>query len=159
MSGWQNLLLAQVEASAALAGLVFIGISNNLERILKMSSLPEYALEAVVLLLAVLVISLLLLVPQPLTAAGIEILLAGIADTVILSVLIASTRRKADLRYIGYLRVQAAVNLCATLLFVIAGIAILVWNAGGLYWVVSGTLLSILIAMYDAWVLLVEINR
>ena len=159
MSGWQNLLLAQVEASAALAGLVFIGVSNNLERILKMSTLPEYALEAVVLLLAVLVISLLLLVPQPLTAAGIEILLAGIADTVILSFLIVSTRRKADLRYIGYLRVQAAVNLCATLLFVIAGIAILVWNTGGLYWVASGTLLSILIAIYDAWVLLVEINR
>ena len=159
MLGWQNFLLGQVEASAALAGLVFIGVSNNLERILKMSSLPEYALEAVVLLLAVLITSLLLLIPQPLTAAGIEILVMGIADTVILSILIVFTQRKIDPRYYGYLWVQATVNLCATLLLVIAGIAVLVWNVGGFYWIVPGTLLSIIIAIYDAWVLLVEINR
>ena len=159
MLSWQNFLLGQVEASAALAGLVFIGVSNNLERILKMSSLPEYALEAVVLLLAVLITSLLLLIPQPLTAAGIEILVMGIVDTVILSFLIAFTRRKIDPHYYGYLWVQAAVNLCATLLLVFAGIAVLVWNTDGFYWIVPGTLLSIIIAIYDAWVLLVEINR
>jgi hypothetical protein len=32
-------------------------------------------------------------------------------------------------------------------------------GAGGLYWLVASTLLSILAALADAWVLLVEINR
>jgi hypothetical protein len=36
---------------------------------------------------------------------------------------------------------------------------VLVWNTGGLYWIVLATLLSIIVAIYDAWVLLVEINR
>lgn len=159
MSGWENFLVAQVGASAALAGLVFVGVSINLARILSTGSLPEYALEALVLLLAVLVISSLLLVPQPLTAAGIELLLAGLADTAILLFLAAYTRRKIDPRYYGYLWFRAVLSLCATLPFTIAGIAVLVWNTGGLYWIVLGTLLSIIVAIYDAWVLLVEINR
>ncbi len=159
MSGWENFLLAQVGASAALAGLVFVGVSINLTRILSTGSLPEYALEALVLLLAVLVISSLLLVPQPLIAAGIELLLAGIADTVILLFLMAYTRRKVDPRYYGYLWLRTALSMSATLPFVIAGIAVLIWNTSGLYWIIPATLLSIIVAIYDAWVLLVEINR
>ena len=159
MSGWENFLVALVGASAALAGLVFVGVSINLARIVSTGSLPEYALEALVLLLAVLVISSLLLVPQPLTAAGVELLLAGIVDTAILLFLVIYTHRKVDPRYYGYLWFRTALNLCATLPFVIAGVAVLLWNAGGLYWIVPAILLSIIVAIYDAWVLLVEINR
>ncbi len=159
MSGWENFLIAQVGASAALAGLVFVGTSINLTRILSTGSLPEYALEALVLLLAVVVISSLLLVPQPLTAAGIELLLTGSADTTILLFLVSYMRRKVDPRYYGYLWLRTALSLCATLPFAIAGIAVLIWNSNGLYWIVPATLLSIIVAMYDAWVLLVEINR
>ena len=43
MSGWDNFLLAQVGASAALAGLVFVGVSINLTRILSTGSLPVFA--------------------------------------------------------------------------------------------------------------------
>jgi hypothetical protein len=112
-----------------------------------------------VLLLAVLVISSLLLVPQPLTATGIELLLAGIADTAILLFLAGYTRRKIDPRYYGYLWFRTALSLCAALPFAIAGIAVLVWNTSGLYWIVPATLLSITVAIYNAWVLLIEINR
>jgi hypothetical protein len=117
-------------------------------------------LEALVLLLlAVLVISSLLLVPLPLTAVGVELLLVGLADTAIPVILVAYARRKMDPRYYGYLWVRGTLSLCATLPFAIAGIAVLVWNTGGLYWIVPATLLSIIVAIYDAWVLLVEINR
>src|SRR5829696_7129037 len=30
---------------------------------------------------------------------------------------------------------------------------------GGLYWLVAGTVFPILVALFDAWVLLVEVNR
>ena len=148
-----------VGASAALAGLVFVGVSINMARILSIGGLPESALEALVLLLAVLVISSLLLVPQPLTAAGIELLLAGLVDTAILLFLVAYSSRKVDPRYYGYLWLRGTLSLCATLPFAIAGIAVLVWNTGGLYWIVPATLLSIIVAIYDAWVLLVDIKR
>jgi hypothetical protein len=35
VSEWGNFFIAQVGASAALAGLIFVGVSINLERILK----------------------------------------------------------------------------------------------------------------------------
>jgi hypothetical protein len=47
----------------------------------------------------------------------------------------------------------------AALPFIIAGVAVLIRGGGGLYWVVPGTILSFLIALQNAWILLIEINR
>jgi hypothetical protein len=41
----------------------------------------------------------------------------------------------------------------------VAGIAVLAGGLGGLYWLVAGMLVSILVGLFDAWVLLIEINR
>ena len=46
-SGWKSFFMAQV-ASAALAGLVFIGVSINLTKIMSSPSLPDRALEAII---------------------------------------------------------------------------------------------------------------
>jgi hypothetical protein len=46
-----------------------------------------------------------------------------------------------------------------TLPIVAAGVGMLGWGEGGLYWLVVSVVLSILVAVLDAWVLLVEIHR
>lgn len=75
MGEWHDFFLAAAGAAAVLAGLVFVGVSINLEMIM---SDPAYglagrALEALVLLVAVLVVTLLLLVPsQGRVLAGAE---------------------------------------------------------------------------------------
>ena len=46
MSGWDSFFAAQVGASAALAGLVFVGISINLTKIIASGYLPNRAQEA-----------------------------------------------------------------------------------------------------------------
>ena len=74
----------------------------------------------------------------------------GLADTAILLFLVANSRRKMDPRYYGYLWLRGTLSLCATLPFTIAGIAVLVWKTGGLYWIVPATLLSIIVAIYNA---------
>ena len=75
---WQSLFVAEVGASAALTGLLFVAISLNLARILQGAGLSGRAGEAMVLLLAVLVVSTLALVPgQSSTARGAERLVAG----------------------------------------------------------------------------------
>ena len=51
MDQWVNFFFAEVGASAALTGLVFVGVSINLKRILSLPKLPNRALEAPVLLL------------------------------------------------------------------------------------------------------------
>src|SRR5215213_5799028 len=48
--GWSDFLVASAGASAALAGLVFIGISINLTRILAFPGLPARAAPTIVLL-------------------------------------------------------------------------------------------------------------
>jgi hypothetical protein len=71
--GWGELFLAGAGASAALAGLLFVAISINLERILQGAGLPGRAGEAIVLLVAVLVVSMLGLVPgQSLRVLGMD---------------------------------------------------------------------------------------
>ena len=64
---------------------------------------------------------------------------------------------RPDVRRAFVLRV--ALGQMATLPLVIAGVAVLTVGPGGLYWLVAGTVFSILAALSEAWVLLVEINR
>ena len=57
--GWGELFLAEAGASAALSGLLFVAVSINLNRIIALRSLPGAALGAIVLLVAVLMVSIL----------------------------------------------------------------------------------------------------
>jgi len=160
MEQWQNFLLAEAGASAALTGLLFVGVSINLKRILSFTKLPYRALEALMLLLTVLIVSLILLVPnQSSPLAGVEVLVIGSgiwAGVAVLDVMIwRSTKPRYRLQYV----VLIIFNQLSTLPYIVVGVAILSLGWGGLYWLVPSTILSVIKALLDAWVLLVEINR
>jgi hypothetical protein len=165
MGDWHDFFLAAAGAAAVLAGLVFVGISINLEMIM---SNPTYgllgrALEALVLLVAVLVVTILLLVPaQGMVVAGVEVLAVGIAAwAVIVAIQLHQLRNwqslESELR--RHFVTRVVLSQVATLPFMAAGVAVLNWGVGGLYWLVAGVVLSFLVAVGDAWVLLVEIHR
>ena len=165
MGDWHDFFLAQAGAAGVLTGLVFVGVSINLEKILAdpNSGLPGRAAEALILLVAVLTASVLLLVPGQSTALiGVEVLAVGLAAwgwvvAIQLRRLGYWRTMRPDLRRAFVLRV--ALGQLATLPLVIAGVAVLTVGRGGLYWLVAGTVFSILAALSEAWVLLVEINR
>jgi modulator of FtsH protease len=161
VSEWESFFVAEAGASAALAGLVFVGVSINLDKVLSAPGLPGRAGEALVVLLAVLITASLLLVPgQPWSLVGLELLVVGLADWVAVGTIIQrSSRRKwAPLRpHLFVFRV--VLGQLATLPFVLAGGAVLLWGGNGLYLLVPGVIASFVVAFLDAWILLIEINR
>jgi hypothetical protein len=165
VNAWHDFFLAQAGAAGVLTGLVFVGVSINLQKILSdpSSGLTGRAVEALILLVAVLLASVLVLVPgQGVGVLGAEVLVVGLAAWGwIVAIQLPRVREwgtmRADLRVSFVLRV--VVGQVATLALVIAGVGVLWVGPGGLYWLVAGTVFSILGALADAWVLLVEINR
>ncbi len=71
---WTNFFVAEVGASAALVGLLFVAVSINLTKIIQYPSLPGRAFEALTVLVVVLLVATLAHVPgQSTTALGIEV--------------------------------------------------------------------------------------
>jgi hypothetical protein len=165
MDEWHDFLLAQAGAAGVLTGLVFVAVSINLQTIVSEpgSGLPGRAAEALILLVGVLTVSVLLLVPgQGQVMVGAEVLVVGLATwgwvvVIQLARLRSWQAMRPDLRQTFVLRVALA--QIATLPSVVAGITVLVGGLGGLYWLVAGMVFSTLVALFEAWVLLVEINR
>jgi hypothetical protein len=159
-AGWETLLAAELGAAATLLGLVFVGVSINLTRIMASGLLVERALEAVVLLLAVLTAATVALVPgQPAAALGAELVVIGLAAWAALIGIQLRARRRLSpgLRFPFALRV--VMGQAATVPFVVAGAGLVVGPGGGLYWLVPGLLVAVGWAVLDSWVLLVEILR
>ena len=165
MSEWHDFFLAAAGAAAVLVGLVFIGVSINLEMIMADPTygLANRALEALILLMAVLIATCLLLVPaQGTVAAGVEVLTVGVvnwAANVAIQLLQLRNWRSLDPSFRRHFVPRVVFGQAATLPFVVAGISLLSWGAEGLYWLVAGVVLSFVVAVLDAWVLLVEIHR
>jgi hypothetical protein len=158
-AGWEELFLAQAGASAALTGLLFVAVSINLTRILEVRGLVGRAGEAIVLLVDVLVVSTLVLVPdQPRAALGTELLVVGLVAWSILVVIhVRAVRGWVPSRSVLAGRVVMA--QVAALPFPVAGASLLLQAGGGLYCLVPGVVLCLVVAVFNAWVLLIEILR
>lgn len=152
--------MAEVGASAALAGLIFVGLSINMARILSLPRVPERALQTLVMLLVVLIVSSFLLVPgQSSTEVALEILATGALAWAFNTRLdIANIRVVAKEQRKWWVQ-NAALGQTALLSYIAAGIWILATGLDGLYWLVPAVVFSFLKAIIDAWVLVIEINR
>jgi hypothetical protein len=161
IDGWQNLFIAEAGASAALAGLLFVTISINLDRILTLRGLPGRAGEAIALIVAVLVTSSFGLVPgQSRQLLGAEVLAVGVLLVSILaSIHVRALRRPGDGQTRSVRLVSVSMTQVAALPFVVAGVSLLVRGGGGLYWLVPAIVLALVDAIGAAWVLLIEILR
>lgn len=160
MDAWDSFFTAQLGASAALTGLLFVGLSINMSKILAYPWLPNRALQAFTILVSVLFASSLLLVPaQPdLLLAG-ELVAIGAAVCYIDSRIAHADLKRVDRQYRRPIGLEMVMVVVAGGLYVASGILWALWGSVGTYLVVPAFILIYAVALIDAWVLLVEINR
>ncbi len=158
VSEWSDLFVASAGATAALAGLVFVAVSINIERILDNEGVPDFAFVTVLLLIGVVLVSILGLIPgQSSEAMGWEMLAGGLVwGSLAGSRLIASIPREGGERHLSS---RVLLPTAGLLPMLIGAVSLVANGGGGLYWIVGGMIVTIFAAVVNAWILLVEILR
>jgi hypothetical protein len=159
-AAWSSLASTVAEATATLAGLLFVAVSINLRQILAYPNLPGRAAQTLITFATALLTAIFVLVPgQPRGALGGELIATGLVIAAALLVIDAragqSEKETPLTRMLG--RVFPPLSSCACL--VAAGVSLLSGGGGGLYWLVPAFVLAIASGLLNAWVLLVEILR
>jgi len=161
---WGDLFLCAGGATAALSGLIFVGLSVNIRTVLDIDKreggnfLIGRALEAFAALLVVLAISIIALTPgidRGILAALILITAIGSATSPTMAM--RASRGRGAPSTVMLLRLIVAATFTLSLL--VAGITLAVGHGGGLYWLPAAFVLAITVAAVNAWVLLVEVLR
>jgi hypothetical protein len=155
---WSDFFVAGAGASGALAGLVFVGVSINLSRILELPGVPARAARALIALAEALAITLICLAPDPdRVVLGAVLLVIG-AGTWLWTTASQIRAPAAQTSRRNHL-IQFLLTQTATLPFVVGAISLLAETGGGLYWVQAGVVLALTAGLANGWVLLVEILR
>jgi hypothetical protein len=156
---WASFALAITAAAATLAGLLFVAVSINLQRILSFKNLPARAAQTLMLFTTPLITGLFLVVPgQGAAVVAWELLITGIAVGGTQLWINARSPRSDQETPLTWIVARASpVVSCGCL--VVAGGTLLAQAGGGVYWVVPSVLAAFIFGLVNTWVLLVEILR
>ena len=157
---WSSFLSAEVGASAALTGLLFVAASINLARILAYPQLTPRVAKALVTLTGILFAASLCLVPgQSQVLLGSELMLLGTFVWFMITLM-----QRAHSRGNPYISrrqklLHGTLTQMSALPLIVCGASLFCSRGGGLYWLVVAVIMSFASALFDAWVLLIEIQR
>jgi hypothetical protein len=160
MDKWNTYFSVSAGASATLTGLIFVGISINLQKILQFRQLPGRALSTLALLTNNLLVSSFCLIPnQPFSDLGLKI--------IVLILFVWGFNMRLDIKSVKIRDdkywIQSIQNLVFNQLaispFIVGSILLINANPAGLSWLIAGITMSFIKAIVDAWVLLIEIQR
>jgi modulator of FtsH protease len=160
LESWDSFFVAETAAAAALLGLLFVSVSINLKQIVEVGGLADRALCSLLLLLAILVIGLALSMPgQPLALTGVETCVGAILTGVLTAKFGLRGLKAADAKYRTNFERNVWSNVGALAPILIGGLIMIAGGDSGLYWVGAGVCLTLLKAVVEGWIFLVEINR
>jgi hypothetical protein len=161
LESWANFFITAASVSATLAGLVIVAVSVNIQQILRYAQLPPRASGTVTNLMLVVAIGLVGLMPQRATAFAIEVL----AFSAFAWAILLACTREICVEHLksGRAMVELVVGLAGWHLAALAfGVgAVLSWSGlgNGLYWMAGGVIVTVMSAVLNAWVFLIEVLR
>jgi hypothetical protein len=160
IAGWSEFFTAAAGAAAGLAGLVFVSLSINLTRILETPLIVGRAAETMLLLAGALGGTLVCLVPH-LSALRLGLFLGAVAGPTWALPMLIQWRAFRSGKYfrLSYEVLRAVCFQVAALPGVLAALSLCGLLPGGIGWYAAGVILSFLVAILNAWVLLIEILR
>jgi hypothetical protein len=157
---WLEFGVAAAGAAAVLAGLVFVAVSINLEKVLEVHDVRGRAGDTILMFLGVLLVTLFLLVPgQSNEALGLELAVSGVLLAVALLLIIWQALKQPTRQPLSWRITRVVTALASSVPMVAAGVSLIAEQGGGLYWLVAGVILAFSAGVGNAWVLLVEVVR
>jgi len=154
VSEWADFANTVAGGAAALAGLLFVGLSLNLAEVLKYPGVPARAAVTLGPTIAILLTAIFVATPgQDPRVLAVEIAVIGIFGALVAGLYQREERSRARAMYLTLLPLVPAV------LLIVGAVSLWLQRGGGLYWVTASVTTGFVAASANAWVLLVEIKR
>jgi hypothetical protein len=145
-------------AGAALAGLIIVAISVNLEPILAAKTLPSRAAASIATLVLAIAAACLGLMPdQPVWLLGPE-LVVGAGFVWVIEARSAFLMSR-DQSHLGDRLLKISVGIVPLCCLTVGALLLLLGHAGGSYGVAIGSILAVVGAVLFSWIALIELRR
>jgi hypothetical protein len=156
--GWTDFNVAMAGAGAALAGLIIVAISVNLDPIIAAKTLPSRAAASIATLVLAIAAACLGLMPdQPGWLLGLELVIGAAFVWVIearSAFLISRDQSRADERLL-----KIGVGVAPLCVMTVGALMLLLGNTGGSYGIALGSVLAVAGAVLFSWIALIELRR
>jgi hypothetical protein len=157
IAAWTDFANTVAGGAAALAGLLFVGLSLNLSEVLKYPGVPARAAVTLGLTVAILLTAIFVATPgQDHRVLAAEVGVVGLATV---AGVIVGLRQQRKGQHPARALTSTLLLGVPALLLIVAAVSLWLQRGGGLYWVTAAVATGFVSATANAWVLLVEIKR
>ena len=157
VTAWSDFANTVSGGAAALAGLLFVGLSLNLSEVLKYPGVPARAAATLGLTVAILLTAIFVATPgQSFRALAIEI---GVIGALTAAMVLAGMAQQRAGTHRNRVLTSMVMLLLPAVLLIVAAISLWVQRGGGLYWITAAVTTGFVSATANAWVLVVELKR
>jgi len=159
MEAWSDFFVATAGAAAALAGLIIVAMSVNIEVIVKFPAVPARAASTIANLILVVIVTITGVIPAVGDQVFGWVVIAGSLACLAIAI-VSAVRLFADKNAPPHTAsFKGAVGIVPALVIGIGGGILVAGSGAGVYWVAAGILLVFVGSVLNAWVLLVELRR